>query len=340
MVGDGFRRIVLGCAVTVLASMMAMSSGSATELKLAHFMSPKHPMDAKVMRPMAEELAKASNGKLTIRIFPAGELGKGPVQQYKRAVDGVADLVFGIPGYTSTQFPKTLLIALPGVTNGPEHATKMMWGAYDAHLADEFARVKMLGLWSNGLAVLITKDKPIRSVEDVKGLKIRAPDAVGAKAIEAWGGTPVNMPVSKIYNALNTGVVDGIMIGASGIRSFKLHEIGNYFTTGLPSTVAAFYLIANKDSWNRLTPEEQAEIEALTGFEFSLKAARVYGQAAAGGLKTAEQAGREIIVLSPQAKAEFEIANQKIVGEVMADLKKEGINASAVLADMVQVGKY
>ena len=111
-------------------------------------------------------------------------------------------------------------------------------------------------------------------------------------------------------------------------------------TTGLPSTVAAFYLIANKDSWSRLTPEEQAEIEALTGFEFSLKAARVYGMAAEGGLKAAEAAGREIIVLSPQAKAEFEIANQKIVGEVMADLKKEGINASAVLADMVQVGQH
>ncbi len=335
--GSWINRVALGCAASVLTLGLGLSSGSATELKLAHFMSPKHPMDSRVMRPMAEELAKASNGKLTIRIFPAGELGKGPVQQYKRAVDGVADMVFGIPGYTSTQFPKTLLIALPGVTEGPEDATRKMWGIYDAHLADEFARVKMLGLWANGLAVLITKDKPIRSLADVEGLKIRAPDAVGARAIEAWGGTPVNMPVSKIYNALNTGVVDGVMIGASGIRSFKLHEIGNYFTTGLPSTVAAFYLIANKDSWNRLTPEEQAEIEALTGFEFSLKAARVYGMAAEGGLKVAADAGKEIIELSPEAYGEFEVANQKVIGDVMAELKKDGINASEILSAMNQV---
>ena len=332
--GIGITRIAKGCAAVGLAAAVFAAPGQATELKLAHFMSPKHPMDSKVMRPMAEELAKASNGKLTIRIFPAGELGKGPVQQYKRAVDGVADMVFGIPGYTSTQFPKTLLIALPGVTKGPEDATRMLWGAYDEHLADEFARVKMLGLWANGLAVLITKDKPIRSVADVKGLKIRAPDAVGAKAIAAWGGTPVNMPVSKIYNALNTGVVDGVMIGASGIRSFKLHEIGNHFTTGLPSTVAAFYLIANKNSWDRLTKEEQAAVEALTGFEFSLKAARVYGRAADGGLQAARDAGREIIELTPQAYAEFENANQKVIGEVMADLANEGIDGRVVLSAM------
>jgi len=337
--GSWITRIASGCAAAVLAASVAVSPAAATELKLAHFMSPKHPMDSKVMRPMAEKLAKASNGNLTIRIFPAGELGKGPVQQYKRAVDGVADLVFGIPGYTSTQFPKTLLIAPPGVTEGPEDATRKLWSVYDAHLADEFARVKMLGLWANGLAVLITKDKPIRGIADVKGLKIRAPDAVGAKAIEAWGGTPVNMPVSKIYNALNTGVVDGIMIGASGIGSFKLHEIGNYFTTGLPSTVAAFYLIANKNSWDRLTPEEQAEIEALTGFEFSLKAARVYGKAAEGGLKVAKDAGREIIELSPQAFAEFEAANQKVIYNVVNELKEEGIDAAAILGAINRAGK-
>lgn len=335
--GAWARNLLLGCA----AALVLVAWGpvaKANELKLAHFMSPKHPMDSKVMRPMAEELAKASGGKLTIRIFPAGELGKGPVQQYKRAVDGVADLVFGIPGYTSTQFPKTLLIALPGVTQGPENATRMMWGAYDEHLADEFRRVKMLGLWANGLAVLITKDKPVRGVADVKGLKIRAPDAVGAKAIAAWGGTPVNMPVSKIYNALNTGVVDGVMIGASGIRSFKLHEIGNHFTTGLPSTVAAFYLIANRNSWNSLTPEEQAEIEALTGFEFSLKAARVYGAAAEAGLKAAQDAGKEVIALSPAAVEEFRSANKAVVDEVMAELKGKGIDGPAILAAMQKAG--
>jgi len=332
-------RIATGCAGAVLAFCLAAAPVAATELKLAHFMSPKHPMDSKVMRPMAEELANASNGKLTIRIYPAGELGKGPVQQYKRAVDGVADLVFGIPGYTSTQFPKTLLIALPGVTEGPEDATRKMWNVYDKHLADEFARVKMLGLWANGLAVLITRDKPVRSIADVKGMKIRAPDAVGARAIAAWGGTPVNMPVSKIYNALNTGVVDGIMIGASGIRSFKLHEIGNYFTTGLPSTVAAFYLIANKNSWEKLTPEEQAAIEGLTGFEFSLKAARVYGAAAQGGLKAAKDAGREIIELSPQAYAEFNAANQKVLYGVSEELKEKGIDADAILGAMNRGGK-
>jgi len=330
------RALAAGAAVAAFLGVSV--AAQATELKLAHFMSPKHPMDSRVMRPMSEELAKASGGKLTIRIFPAGELGKGPQQQYKRAVDGVADLVFGIPGYTSAQFPKTMLIALPGVSTGPENATKMMWGAYDDHLADEYERIKLLALWANGLAVLITKDKPVRSVEDIKGMKIRAPDAVGAQTLKAWGATPVQMPVSKIYNALNTGVVDGVMIGASGIRSFKLQEVGNYFTTGIPSTVAAFYLIANKDSWDRLTPEEQAQIEALTGYEFSLKAANVYGKAAEGGLKAAREAGKEIIELSPTAAEGFRKANQAVIDGVLGDLESKGIDGKAVLAAMQKAG--
>ena len=134
-------------------------------------------------------------------------------------------------------------------------------------------------------------------------------------------------------------MVDGVLIGASAIRSFKLNEIGNYFTTGLPSTVAAFYLVANKDSWEKLTPDEQAKIEALTGFEFSLNAARVYGAAAQSGLQAAKEAGREIITLSPQAFADFQAANQRVIFNVAKDLKEKDINVDGILGAMNRGGK-
>ena len=331
MVKSTAMALRVACAAAALSIGLAAGGAVAKELKVAHFMSPKHPMHVRVMAPMVEALGKASGGKLTARIYPAGELGKGPVQQYKRALDGVADIVFGIPGYTSTAFPRTLLVALPGVTDGPVDATNMMWAAYDTYLNTEFQKVKMLSLWANDLAVLITKDKPVRSVADVKGMKVRAPDAIGAKTIEAWGAVPVNMPVDKVYNAFNTGIVDAVYIGASGIGSFKLNEIGKYYTTGMPSVVAAFYLIMNKNSWDGLSAEEQGLIEQVTGKELSLIAAAAYAGAGARGLGLAKSSGGEIIELSPEGAKGFGDAARTIVDSVVAELEAEGIPASDIL---------
>ena len=324
-------------ALFLFLSISLVFPALAKELKIAHFMSPKHPMDSKVMRPLAEELEKVSSGSLTARIYPAGELGKGPVKQYKRAVDGVADITFGLQGYTSAQFPRTLLIALPGLTNGPVQATEMIWGAYDQHIKPEYGRVKMLGIWANDLAVLITSKKAVRTIADVKGMKIRAPDAVGAKAINSWGGVPVNMPVSKVYNAFNTGIVDGVLIGASGIASFKLHEIGKHFTIGIPSVVTPFYLLMNQKSWNRLNDTQKSALEEVSGYKMSIKAAKVYRAAGERGLSIAKKAGREIIKLSASEASVFRKANQQVFDEIIGDLEQKGIDARTIIKALEQV---
>jgi len=212
----------------------------AGELKLAHFMSPKHPMDRFIMRPWSKELAELSGGDLTVRIFPGGALGKGPVAQFKRAVDGIADITFGLQGFTSNLFPRTGLIELPGIAKNAALAADKLWDAFPA-LAPEYKRVKVLALWANENQVLMTRDKPIRSVADMKGLKFRVPSKTQSKAIAALGGVPVFMPINRVYNALNTGVIDGVMTGPSTVLSFKFHEVAKYFTVGLPIGRSPFF---------------------------------------------------------------------------------------------------
>ena len=89
----------LGLVVMMMLLVIVPLPSHGAELSLAHFTSTKHPMDRLVMRPWTEEVATLTNQKLTIRIYPGGELGKGPKAQYKRAVDGIADLTFGLQGY-------------------------------------------------------------------------------------------------------------------------------------------------------------------------------------------------------------------------------------------------
>ncbi len=330
------RRTVLGIgsAAAALAFASAAVPAVAKELKIAHFMSPKHPMHRFLMAPMAAELAKVSGGKLTARIFPAGELGKGPRQQYQRAVTGVADITFGLAGYTSAQFPGTLVIELPGVSKGPVDATEMLWRAKSPYLDGEFKGTKILALWANDVAVLITREKAVRTPADMKGMKIRAPSAVAGKFLRALGATPIFMPAPKVYSALSTGVVDGVFIGSSGIRSFKLNEAGNYMTVGLPSTVAAFYMVMNARAYAGLTDQEKKWLGEVSGKGASLKAAAAYKRAGDAGLKLFAKSKKETITLNEAQQAAFAKIATAVVTAETAALEKKGVPAAKILSAM------
>jgi TRAP-type C4-dicarboxylate transport system substrate-binding protein len=319
-----------------IALALILAAGPAlaqTELKVAHFMSPKHPMHEHMLAPMAENLKALSGGKLTARIYPAGELGKGPIEQLKRAQTGVADIAFGLIGYTSAQFPGALMIELPGISKGPLDATHMMWRAFDAHTRAEFKGVKVLALWANDTAVLVTRSKPVKSMADVKGMKIRAPSAIAAEYIKAWGAVPVNIPVDGVYQAMDTGVVDGVYIGASGIRSFRLHEVGGHMTMGLPDSVAGFFLVMNEAKWNALAADEKQWLEAATGNKLSLAAAAAYRKDGEEGV-TLFKSKKPVHVLEGAGAAEFAKAAEAVVKKSVEELEKKGVPAAKILAAM------
>ena len=112
------------------------SVATAEELKLAHFSSTKYHLHNEMFLPLAEQIAAATDGATTIRVYPGGELGAGPVKQYDRVLDGVADIVYALPGYTASQFKKTLLVELPQVVPGNQDITKRMWNNIDV-IGDE-----------------------------------------------------------------------------------------------------------------------------------------------------------------------------------------------------------
>ncbi len=319
-------------AVAVTTVLPVAGTASADELKAAHFMPPMHPMDRGVMTPLSEELADATGGELTIRIYPAGELGKGPVQQYKRVVTGVADIAFGIPAYTPTQFGKTVMVHMPGLFKSGEDATNALWDNLSA-IEDEYAETKLLGLWANNPSVLITREKPVRSLADIEGLKVRTPNPVMAEVVKAWGGIPVSMPTPDIYNAMNTGVIDAVMIGPSGIRSYKLNEIGKHATINIPSAVDSFYLLMNKQSWDALSDEHKAKLNELTGRGLSLRGARAFFDAGQAGIQLARDSDVEIIEIDEAADAEFRAAMADALDALIEKTSKEtGANAREIIA--------
>lgn len=317
------------------SGLVSAGSASAEELRLAHFMSPRHVMDRVMMRPWSKQIAEISGNALTVRIYPAGELGKGPKDQYKRAVSGVADIAFGLQGYISAQFPATTLIELPGLAEDAPAATDMLWRVWESYLYREYKDTKVLALWTNEVAIIMTRDKPVRSLEDLKGMKVRSPSRLSAAMVEALGATPVSMPVTKMYNALKTGVVDALMVPPCVIIPFKIGEVAKYYTINAPLGRSPFFLVMNRKKWNSLSAYNRALIERTTGRDWSLRAAAAYETCGEKGLaKVRKEGSGEIIELSEAEQERWREVLKPLEARRTAELEKQGIPAGKILAQM------
>jgi TRAP-type C4-dicarboxylate transport system substrate-binding protein len=321
--------------MTTLAVLIYLFSGSAavcaTELSLAYFMGPKHPMNKGVMTPFGDRLAELSGGTLTIKQFPGGALNSTPPKQYAIMLDGVADVVFTLPGYTADVFPKTNVVGLPGVCNTAVECTLGMQRAR-AVLEKEY-NAKVIALWANAPPVLITRDKAVRSLEDMQGLKVRVTSKSDIPIVEALGGSAVAQPVSVVNQNLANGVVDAVMIDPSAIGSFKLYEPGKHVTTWFPGSGSSFALLMNKSVYNGLSDEEKNWVDAASDASLAESAAKAYDAAGTRGLKLAADAGLEMIELSTDEVARFEAS----VAEAMADIVAQPVGDGMTVGDIIKL---
>lgn len=310
-----------------LALGIAAQTASATDLKLADFQPPTHFVVEKVYAPFAEAVSQATGGDVTISLFMGGELGPGPAEQYNRVVDGVADLAFSLPGYTASIFPKTLLTELPGSIDA-ETGTDRILANLDL-LSDEYRRVVLVALWNNAPNLLFMAQKPVRSLEDLAGLNIRVPSRNAGIVVQAWGANPVSMPAPGIYNAMQTGVLDGAMIDATTLGAFKLAEVTKYITTGMDSTISDFFIVMNRDVFESL--DETAQTAILdAGKTASLNGHAAWNSVAVGALdRFAATEGKEVITLSDAEAARFDAASAAAVEQILTDAEAEGIAARA-----------
>ncbi len=325
-------------ALFLLAAAAFPASAPATELKLAHFMPPTHTLHQEVFQPLADALAKATGGELTIRIYPAGALGKGPVQQYKRAVEGVADITFCIHSYTADLFSASQLITQPGLVSSAEAGTAKLWDLFPAHLADEYREIKLLGLWAMSPTVLISRTKAVQTPADMAGMKVRISSPAESQAVQAWGGVPVAMPITESYNALNTGIVDAVLIQPSALyEPWNLVEPGQYVTHNLPSPSSTVFLAMNQTRWNRLTPSWQQAIDGLTGRTFSIDAARRWSRKDLDALaRAAADGGIQAIALTTAQRAEFAAASRGLIQAEIQRLEQQGVPANAIYRALVE----
>ena len=305
-------------AIMIVSIGMCVTAGvNSRELSLAYFMSPKHPMNKALFIPFAEKVADLSGGDLTIQQYPGGALNSVPPKQYSILLDGIADIVFTLPGYTGDIFPMTNVISFPNICVSAVECTEALLRARSL-LENEY-EAKVLAIWANSAPVLLTRDKPVRSLEDIQGMKIRVAATQNIPFVEALGASAVSQPVSVVNQNLANGVIDAIAIDSAGIRSFSLHEPANYLTTWFPGSGNAFVLLMNLDVYNSLTDEEEGWVNAASADDLSLAAGIAYDLSSEGGLKLSKESGVELIDLSDEEQAKFEAIVNNVYDDTLDD---------------------
>jgi TRAP-type C4-dicarboxylate transport system substrate-binding protein len=273
-----------------------------------------------VIDKLAADVAAATGGALTVRSYLGGELGAGPVEQYVRVVQGAADIGWGLPGYTSSQFQKTMIAEMPGAIPMEMPGYQALWDAID-EIRGEFPGTVPLALWTSEPNIMIMKDKVIRTPADLAGLKIRVAGATAADVATALGATPVQMPINQVYNALQTGLIDGVFTGASTLSDFKLDEVAASYTLGAPLGRLTFFTVMNQAKYDALPADQKAALDAASGRGLSQSAEEAWLATADAALTAARASGDNTVVdLTADEIAAFAAAVATVTDKYVADV--------------------
>ena len=326
------KRIATLAATLALTAGFAAPAAQAQELRLSTFVPPVHIIYREIIVPWGKDVEKQTGGQVKVTLYPSMQLGGKPPELFRQAIDGVADLVFTLPGYTSPAFPRVGIIELPGLKEDGFAATDMMWDLLDPYLLPEFKGTKVIALWGAEDAGLMTRtNKAYRTMDDLKGLRIRAPSAAQAKQVEFMGAVPIAAPITQVYPGLERGTMDGAMVPFTTILDFRLGEVAKGFTISGPIFGRSVFLIAmNQKKYDGLSPANRAVIDKLSGRGLSRKATDVY-------IKRAEQAvasvrGKADIYELPKSEQQrISKTLRPIIDEWIRDSEAKGIPAKDML---------
>ena len=310
----------------------AAAPARAQELRLSTFVPPVHVIYREILVPWAAEVEKETKGQVKVTLYPSMQLGGKPPELFRQAVDGVVDMVFTLPGYTSPAFPRTGIIELPGLKADGFAATDMMWDLLDPYLLPEYKGVKVIALWGAEDAGLMTRtSKAFRSMDDLKGLRLRAPSAAQAKQIQHMGAVPIAAPITEVYPGLERGTMDGAMVPFTTILDFRLGEVARGFTISGPIFGRSVFLIAmNQKKYDSLSPAARAAIDKLSGRALSRKATEVYIKRAEEAVKSV-RGKADVVELSKAEQNRISKALRPIIDEWVKESEAKGIPARDML---------
>lgn len=304
------------------STMPAEAQEKVISLNYAHFM-PLATKQAQLAEQWCKEVEKRTNGRVKINFYPGGTLVNAPLM-YDSVIKGIADIGWSFLAYTRGRFPLTEVIDLPLGYKSGYTATKLANEFYNKFRPKELDDVKVMYLHAHGPGLMLTAKKPVYRLEDLKGLKIRA-TGLSVKIVQALGGAPVGMSIAESYDALRTGVVEGITVTVEALQQWKLADFIKYVTENYGSAyTTAGFCIMNKNKWNSLPDEIKKIIENINK-EWIEKTGNLWHQMDKEGRDFAEKRGVKFISLTKEEDTRWADKVRPIINDYIKSMKEKGL---------------
>ena len=298
-------------------ALIALSAAAGAEpmnLKLAYFGGPRNPTYADVMVPWAREVTAASQGTVKIDTFPGGTLGRNPRVQVKLVLDEVADMAFFVPSYTPGRFPDNEVMELPGLFRNNLESGVAIWRLYAKGLLRGYDKFKVMMLVTTAPYTMHTKT-PVRSITDLRGMKIRAGGPVAGAAIRALGAVPVGMPIPSVAQNISKGIIDGTASDWNVLYSFRIVDITKYHYMALLGTVPIGVIMSEK-RWNTLPAAAKAAFDGIGGEELARRNGKINAKVqAALEAKTRKNPDHHFVDLDAAALKKWEETVDPLINE-------------------------
>lgn len=318
-----------GAAIAAMAATGAFAQE--VTLKLHQFLPAQANVPKQILDVWADTVEEASAGRIKVDRFPSMQLGGTPPELMDQAIDGVADIVWTVVGYTPGRFPTTEVFELPFMVDDARAASCAYWKMFEEHMEDgEFAAAKILGTWVHGPGMFHTAD-PVETPADLQGMKIRGGSRLVNELLTLAGATPVGMPVPAVPEGLSKGVIDGTTIPWEVTTALKVPELVENHTEfeGPALYTLTFVLAMNKDKYESLPEDLQKVIDDNSGLDFSIFAGGTQADADGPSREVAVDMGNNIVTVSDTS--EWESLVRPIYDTWVADMNERGKDGQALI---------
>jgi len=297
------------------------TAGAATNLTYSIFFPPTHAQ-TKAAESWVKEIEKRSDGKVKISIFPGGTLTPAD-QCYDGVVKGISDIGMSYFALSRGRFPQMEALDLPlGYPNG-RVATRVANDFYRVMQPKALENVKVLYLHAHGPGLLHTK-KPVNTLEDLKGMKIRS-TGFSAKIASALGAVPVAMPQGETYEALSKGIVDGTIGPIEVLKGWKQAEVVKSTTDCFDvGYTTAFFVVMNLKKWHALPPDVRKVFDDVSR-EWIDVHGKAWDEADKEGRAFTLSLGNQIITLPAQESARWKKAVRPTIDEYIKESEQKGV---------------
>ncbi len=327
--------MMLTVAVIACGAGVAGAASDVVTLKVAHFLPTSSNAHQRAIVPWCDKISKESGGKLKCQIYPSMQLGGTPAQLLDQARDGVADIVWTAPTYQAGRFTKTEVFELPFMAKKAETGSQALWDFIQKNSQDEFKGIKLIFTHLHDEAPLHFGRKSVKTLEDLKGAKVRAPTRLLSKALTALGAVPVQMPAPAVPESVSKNVVDGASLPWEVMTALKMQEICKTHTSTGPkhATISNTFLVfaMNQSKYNSLSPELKRVIDQNSGREASKWAGKLWDSFSEPARKIARDRHNTFNVLTDAEYNRWVKATETVDDEWMKEVAAKGGNGKVLL---------